>query len=69
MFFIPIEDYWEEYCVTSICSEQDESKYHHSQEMCDFNEHEENEYQAFFKFTLKREVKFDRNVFALSVFQ
>jgi len=29
-FYIPIEDYWEEYCVTSICAEQNEQKYHHS---------------------------------------
>ena len=40
-FFIPLEDYWEEYCVTSLCAEQDENKYCHSHITHDFNTNEE----------------------------
>jgi len=57
-FFIPVQDYWEEYCMTSVCAEQDDKKYFHSQALHNFNENEEGEHQVFFKFT-----------FALSVFQ
>lgn len=67
-FYIALEDYWEEYCSTSICAEQDESKYHHSQEMVDFNENAEKEYQVFLRFTLKSDVKFKQSVFSVSVF-
>lgn len=70
-FFIPLQDYWEEYCNTSICVEFDENKYFHSKTIADFNDKSEDdqEYQAFFRFDLKKSVRFDRDCFAISVFQ
>ena len=67
-FFIPLENYWEEYCMTSLSSEHDSSKYFHSQALHNFNRNQPGEYQAFYSFALKREVKQDRNTFAISAF-
>ena len=67
-FFISLEDYWEEYCLTTVCAEQDDKNYFHSQVMHDFNKNEEGKPQAFFKFTLTKDIQFDSHTFALSVF-
>ena len=67
VFCIELEDYWLEYCVTSVISEQDPQKYFHSQTLHNFNDNPANEYQAFYQFSLKREIRFDLNVFAISV--
>ena len=68
-FFIPLEDYWQEYCQTSILFEHNPSTYHHSSVIHDFNENEEKEYQAFYSFTLKREVTCGLSNFAISMLQ
>lgn len=56
--------------MTSLCAEFDEAKYFHSQVMHNFNDNleDDREYQAFYRFSLKREVKFDRSCFSISVF-
>lgn len=41
-FFISVEDYWEEYCMTSICQEQNDKKYFHSQAMHNFADSDDN---------------------------
>ena len=54
--------------MTSICQEQNDSKYFHSQALHDFTETgDSNQKQAFFKFTLKREVNAETHAFAISV--
>ena len=68
-FFIPLEDYWEEYCLTTVCAEQDDKNYFHSQVMHDFNTNEEGKPQAFFKFTLTKDIQPNSHAFTLSVFQ
>lgn len=68
-FFIPFEDYCEQYCVTSFAAEQDDIKYHHSLVEHDFNKHSPLQSQAFFSFELLHEIRFDRFVFAITVVQ
>jgi len=70
IFFIELEDYLQHFSWTSICAENNASKYAHSQLYHSFGALDESPLpQAFFSFVLTREVNFDQHVFAISVQQ
>ena len=69
-FFIELSDYLSNYAWTSICVENDNTKYVHSSLYHSFGERDTSAMsQAFFKFYLDRPVKFDEAGFAISVLQ
>ena len=66
-FFIPMYDYWEEYCMTSICVVDNPALYHHSQIIYDFNtaDYHAKEYQVFYKFELQSEIKCENSTLSI----
>ena len=71
MFFIELNDYLEHFAWTSICVENNDLKYIHSQLYHSFNKTLDDSPmpQAFFSFTLSAEIDFSKYAFAISVLQ
>ena len=71
MFFIELNDYLEHFAWTSVCVENNDKKYIHSQLYHSFNKSLDDSPmpQAFFSFTLSAEVDFNKYAFAISVLQ
>ena len=69
-FFIQLEDYMQHFAWTSICVENNNSKYVHSSLYHSFGSKDTSDIpQAFFKFRLDRAVDFKKFAFAISVLQ
>ena len=69
IFFIELKDYLQHFSWTSICVENNNTNYFHSQLQHSFGSTVDDCTipQAFFQFTLKREVNFEERAFAISV--
>ena len=68
IFFIELEDYLQHFSWTSICVENNDAKYKHSQLYHSFGSLDESPMpQAFFSFTLRQKVDFNTHAFAISV--
>ena len=68
MFFIELEDYLTHFSWTSICVENNDVKYKHSQLYHSFGDLDSSPMpQAFFSFTLRSKVDFNTHAFAISV--
>lgn len=70
IFFIELNDYLEHFSWTSICLENNASKYAHSQLYHSFGTLDESPMpQAFFSFSINRAIDFNTHAFAISVIQ
>lgn len=70
IFFIELNDYLQHFSWTSVCVENNDQKYVHSQLYHSFGAKDESPMpQAFFSFTLHRAVDFNTHAFAISVMQ
>jgi len=70
IFFIALEDYIQHFSWTSICVENNDEKYKHSQLYHSFGAQDTSPMpQAFFSFTLANPVDFHQHAFAISVLQ
>lgn len=67
-FFIPLEDYVEQFAWTSVCVENAPEKYSRSNFFHKFELNAEKP-QAFFSFNLKSKIDFNKQAFAISVLQ
>lgn len=62
---MPFEEYIKYYDNTVICVEADSNKYHHSNTIYDFSK----EKNAFFSFTIDRQINLSEEVFSISCMQ
>mmetsp|Transcript_35119 Transcript_35119/g.46233 ORF Transcript_35119/g.46233 Transcript_35119/m.46233 type:complete len:220 (+) Transcript_35119:753-1412(+) len=69
-FFIELEDYLQHFSWTSVCVENNEAKYAHSQLYHSFGDQDSSPLpQAFFSFNLQYPIDFNMHAFAISVIQ
>ena len=66
-FYISLSDYLTHFSWSSLCVENDTSKYFHSSLYHSFGERDKSPLpQAFFEFTLDRPIDFKKYAFAIS---